>query len=199
MLAARTAHEWAHLVDAAGWVPRVVPDEEWRARRDVLGAALKAVVRAAPPAVRSETAADLHALAAEQPLGRALVRVLVSRLPDYRANLIARHLLAPEERETYVRQNVRPLFREYAPEQLWRRLTRLLYEAQYLRFSAIADPRSYLLDTTWLRDDFLATRILREEDLDLLLSAAAALCQCHDVDGSRFVPGALPGVPWRTA
>jgi hypothetical protein len=149
--------------------------------------------------VRAATASDLERLPGGGSAGARIARLFATRLSDYQANLLACRFMSLAERETYVRQNVRPLFREYAPEQLWRRLTRLLYEAQYLRFSAIADPRSYLLDTTWLRDDFLATGILREEDLDLLLSAAAALCQCHDVDGSRFVPGALPSVPWRAA
>jgi hypothetical protein len=102
------------------------------------------------------------------------------------------------ERETYVRQNVRTLSREYTAEQRWRLLTRLLYEAQYLAFSAIPDRRSYLLDTTWLRDDFLTAGILDGGSLDGLLAAAAALCGAHEVDPSRFLPGALPAAAWQT-
>jgi len=199
MLGARAWHEWAHLAVEGGWVPRTVEDDRWRDLERDFAAHVDRIVRGSPRAVRAATASDLEQLPGEGSTGARIARLFATRLSDYQANLLACRFMSLAERETYVRQNVRPLFREYAPEQLWRRLTRLLYEAQYLRFSAIADPRSYLLDTTWLRDDFLATRILREEDLDLLLSAAAALCECHDVDGSRFVPGALPSVPWRTA
>jgi hypothetical protein len=190
MLAARTAHEWAHLADAAGWVPRVVADEEWRARRGALGAALEDVVQRAPAAIRAETAADLRTLAAEQPLGRALVRVLVSRLPDYRANLVARHLLAPAERETYVRQNVRALRHQYAPAQRWRLLLRQLFEYQYLQpalaMSAVPDPHGFFVSSTWLEEDFFATGILDAAAFTALAEATGHLCTAYAVDRSRL-------------
>jgi hypothetical protein len=105
--------------------------------------------------------------------------------------------MSAAERETYVRQNVRALSREYAPEEVWRLLVRLLYEAQYLRFSDVADRSGYFLDTTWFRDDFLATGILDEDAFAGLGGAAAALCAAHAVDPTRFRPGALPPPAWR--
>lgn len=190
MLAARTAHEWAHLADAAAWVPRVVSDEEWCTRRDALGVALEDVVREAPAAIRTETAADLRALAVEQPLGRALVRVLVSRLPDYRANLIARHVLAPEERETYVRQNVRALRQEYAPAQRWRLLLRYLFEYQYLQpalgMSLVPDPHEFFVTSTWFDEDFFATDILDAARFTALAEAMGGLCTAYAVDRTRL-------------
>ncbi|HZJ69852.1 MAG TPA: hypothetical protein VFF36_02905, partial [Planctomycetota bacterium] len=190
MLAARTAHEWAHLADAAGWVPRVVPDAEWRVRRADVAAALKAAVRDAPAAVREETAADLRALEAERPLGEALVRVLVTRLPDYRANLIARHLLTPAERETYVRHNVRTLRHEYAPGQRWRLLLRYLFEYQYLLpalgMSAVPDPREFFVTSTWFDQDFVAANILDPAGFAALATAVGRLCAAYAVDETRL-------------
>jgi hypothetical protein len=190
MLAARTAHEWAHLADAAGWVPRVVPDAEWRVRRADVAAALEAAVRDAPAAVPEETAADLRALAAERPLGEALVRVLVTRLPDYRANLIARHLLTPAERETYVRHNVRTLRHEYAPGQRWRLLLRYLFEYQYLLpalgMSAVPDPREFFVTSTWFDQDFVAANILDPAGFAALATAVGRLCTAYAVDETRL-------------
>lgn len=72
----------------------------------------------------------------------ALTRLLLTRMPDYQANLIARRFLSVAEHETYVRHNVRTLRAQYPPARLWRMLIRYLYEYQYLGFSAVGDPRS---------------------------------------------------------
>jgi hypothetical protein len=190
MLAARTAHEWGHLADAAGWVPRVAAADAWRADRDALAALLDAVVRDAPRAVRAETAADVQALATERPLGEALVRILVSRLPDYRANLVARHLLAPAEREAYVRQNVRTLRGEYPPAARWRLLVRYLFEYQYLQpalgMTGIADPLSFFATSTRFDQDFFAPGILDERRFVELAAAVGRLCTSYAVDATRL-------------
>jgi hypothetical protein len=190
MLAARTAHEWAHLADAAGWVPRVAGDDAWRTDRQTLADLLETVVQDAPRAVREQTAADVRALAEERPLGAALVRILVSRLPDYRANLIARHLLAPAERETYVRQNVRTLRAEYAAAARWRLLVRYLFEYQYLQpalgMTAIEDPLAFFVTSTWFDQDFFATGILDERRFVELAATAARLCTSYAVDATRL-------------
>ena len=47
MLGARTAHEWAHLADAAGCVPRTVSRERYRELRAELAAELDAAIAAA--------------------------------------------------------------------------------------------------------------------------------------------------------
>jgi hypothetical protein len=190
MLAARTAHEWAHLADAAGWVPRVLPPDDWRAARAALAAGLEAVVAAAPGAVRAETAADERALAADRPLGEALVRIFVSRLPDYRANLVARHLLAPAERETYVRQNVRTLRLDYPPARRWRLLVRYLFEYQYLQpalgMTSVPDPFAFFVTSTWFDDDFFAGGVLDAARFHELAAAAARLCTAYAVDPGRL-------------
>jgi hypothetical protein len=112
-------------------------------------------------------------------------------MPDYRANLVARRFMSEHERETYVRHNVRTLRPEYPAARLWRMLVRYLYEYQYLGpglgSHAIADPRSWLAQSTWFDADFFASGALDEPRFDALAEAVARLCACYAVDESRFV------------
>lgn len=190
MLAARTAHEWAHLADAGGWVPRIAGDEAWQTDRAALAELLEAVIAAASAAARRETAADLAELGRGRPLGPALVRVLVSRLPDYRANLVARHLLTSVERETYVRQNVRILRQEYAPATRWRLLIRYLFEYQYLEpalgMTAVPDPYTFFMGSTGFARDFFATGMLDAERFRRLAAAVSRLCTGYAVDRAKL-------------
>ena len=190
MVGARTAHEWAHLADAAGWVPRTVPSGAYATLRSALAGALDAAIAAAPAAVRRATAADLLALAADGCAGTTLARLTVTRMPDYRANLVARELLTQAERETYVRHNIRSLRAEYPPPLLWRMLIRYLFEYQYLGpalgMTRVADPRDYFLYSTWFADDFLATGVIDEARFETLAAAVGRLCACHAVDRSRL-------------
>src|SRR5262249_29204812 len=151
MLGARTLHEWAHLAVLAGWVPRSATENEFDALVAELADELDAAISSAPAEVRERTAGDLAAVTATpgQRPGAALARVLLTRLPDYQANLIAMRFMALPERETYVRQNIRTLRGEYGAAQLWRMLIRYLYEFQYLRFSAVGDRRTFFLSSTW--------------------------------------------------
>ena len=77
----------------------------------------------------------------------ALGRLLVTRMPGYRATLVARSLMTDDEAETYVRHNVRTLGAHHAAEQAWRLLLRYLFEYQYLSpalgLTRIADPRTF--------------------------------------------------------
>jgi len=190
MVGARTAHEWAHLADAAGWVPRTVPSGEYATLRSALAGALDAAIAAAPAAVRRATAADLTALAADGCAGAALARLTLTRMPDYRANLVARELLTEAERETYVRHNIRSLRGEYPPPLLWRMLIRYLFEYQYLGpalgMTGVAHARDYFLSSTWFADDFLATGVLDDVRFEALAAAVGRLCACHAVDRSRL-------------
>ena len=180
MVGARTAHEWAHLADAAGWVSRTVPSGAYATLRSALAGALDAAIAAAPAAVRRATAADLLALAADGCAGTTLARLTVTRMPDYRANLVARELLTQAERETYVRHNIRSLRAEYPPPLLWRMLIRYLFEYQYLGpalgMTRVADPRDYFLYSTWFADDFLATGVIDEARFETLAAAVGRLC-----------------------
>jgi hypothetical protein len=192
MLGARTAHEWAHLADGAGWVPRTVSREAFAELRAELAAEIDAAIAAAPRGVRNITSADRAALASGRSAGAALTRILVSRLPDYRANLIARRFMTLTERETYVRHNIRTLRRDYPRAALWRMLVRYLYEYQYLRpalgLTTVADPRAYFVDSTGFGTDFLATGILEEKRFDALSDAVGRLAASYAVDDSRFRP-----------
>ena len=191
MLAARTVHEWAHAADAAGWVVRTLDAARWQEAQDALAAMLDATIGAAPAAVRARTRGDLAALTRDgiSP-GAALTRIALTRLPDYRANLVARPFLDAHERETYVRHNIRTLRPEYPPDALWRMLVRYLYEYQYLgddlRMTSIADRRTFLWQSTWFIDDFVTSGVLDGARFYALADAVARLCRAHTVDGSRF-------------
>jgi hypothetical protein len=188
MLGARTVHEWAHLAVDAGWVPCVAGEAELIARRDGFAEVLADVIAAAPPAIRALTAADLAEVGRDGTPADGLVRVFLARISDYQANLLAQRFLARDEIETYVRHNVRTLRFTYAPPQLFRMLIRYLFELQYLRFSAVTDPRSFLVRSTWFDADFFATGLLDGPRFVALTERAAALCACWAVDESRFVP-----------
>jgi hypothetical protein len=189
MLGARAVHEWAHLAVEAGWVPLAVSAEAHAARVAALAAQLAAVVAHAPEPVRRLGADDLTALAASEaaPPGAALARVLLRRMPDFQANLLAARYLAEAERETYVRQNVRALRDDYRPAQLWRLLVRALYEFQYLRVSAVADRRTVFLRSTWFDADFFDRGVLDAGRFDALAAAVAAICDCYAVDETKFL------------
>jgi hypothetical protein len=200
MLGARTAHEWAHLAEAAGWVPRTAGPERFTELLAAFAAQMDAVIAAAPTAVRARTAADTARLAAEGThgsAGAALARIFLQRIPDWQANLVARRFMSAAEGEIYVRHNVRTLRPEYPPPALWRMLVRYLYEYQYLcpalGLAAVADPRAYLFHSTWFADDFLVTGVLDAARFDALAAAAGALCAAWAVDESRFRNGASSG------
>ena len=155
-------------------------------RRGDLGRALRPLRRQAtgadvpaPRALRDRCASDLRLLAQGTSPGRTLTGIFTSRLPDYQANLLGFRFLARDEREAYVRQNVRPLAREFGAAQLWRLLLRALYELQYLDFSEIPDRRAYFLASTWFARDFFACGALDEARCDDLAAAARALCTAH--------------------
>jgi hypothetical protein len=190
MLGARTAHEWAHVADAAGFVPRVVAADDWAALRVELATALEDTVARAPAAVRARTAADLATIADGRPIGVALGRLLMTRMPDYRANLVARALMTDVEAETYARHNVRALGNEYGAEQAWRLLLRYLFEYQYVRpalgFTHIEDPRTFFFASTGLANDLIATAIVDEARFDDLADIVGRLCTCHAIDRMRL-------------
>lgn len=186
MLGARTLHEWAHLAVDAGWVPRAVSSGEWSRRRQALVGALRAVIDGLPRAAREVVGPDLARLGAGGDAGEALADVFEGRLSDYRSNLLAARYQTPAEREAYVRQNVRPLRREYPPSERLRMLVRYVYERQYLRFSEIEAEREYFDEHTWFEADFVDTGFLDEERLTALLHAAAEVCHAFDIDRARF-------------
>lgn len=186
MLGARTLHEWAHAAVDSGWVPRTVGESAWDELRSDLAQALETIVAGLPPSVRKSVASDLRELARQGPASLALVGVLEHRLPDFQANVLAARYQTLAEREAYVRQNIRPLRREYDEARKLRMLVRYAYEYQYLRFSEVEDPESYFLEMTWFETDFFETGVVSESQLADVLRAAQALCDAHAIDEGRF-------------
>lgn len=186
MLAARTIHEWAHLGVDGGLCPRTVDDGTWHRLVAELATLLDDTIERSARPVRERCAADVRLLAREGSPGTALAEIFVSRLPDYQSNLLGFPFLSLEEREAYVRQNIRPLAREYPPAQLWRQLVRAVYEYQYLGFSQVPEPRRYFAGTTRLEHDFIACGALDDARFDALARAGQALCGAYAVDEARI-------------
>ena len=190
MVGARTAHEWAHLADAAGFVPRMASPEDWASLRTELSVGLDDAIAHASAAVRSRTATDLATLAAGRPVGVALGRLLVTRMPDYRANLVARRLTTDDEAETYVRHNVRALGAEYGADTAWRLLLRYLFEYQYLApalgLTRLADARTYFVASTGIADALFATGVIDEVRFDALAAIVGRLCTSYAIDATRL-------------
>jgi hypothetical protein len=188
MLAARTIHEWGHLAVEAGLVP--VPEAraaEFAAVQGELAELFEGIARDCPAPLRAHASRSLAALAAKTgSIGRTLVSQCLERMSDWQANLLAQRYLEPVERETYVRNNVRPLLGELDSTQLFQALARYAFEYQYLRFDVERDARSYFLACTWFGEQFLARRLLSEARLDALLDVMGRLCLCHAVDATRF-------------
>lgn len=204
MLAARTVHEWAHLAVDAGWVPMQLRPEEFAAAAAALAAELDAVVKRAPAAIRSSTEADLRELLVSSSppdrgglleltrglapsVGLSLARIILRRLPDFQANLLAQSFLDPAERETYVRHNVRELRSQFPPQRRWRMLARYLYEYQYLRFSAVEEREEFFLRSTWFDADFIHSGILDRAGFRRLAAAVGRLGDAFAVAEEHFV------------
>jgi hypothetical protein len=188
MLGARTVHEWAHLAVDAGWVPCVAGDRELVARQGRLAEVLGGVIAALPSGFRTITARDLADIGAGGSSAEGLARSFLARMSDYQANLVAQRFLERNEIETYIRHNIRTLRSTYAPPQLFRMLIRYLFEFQYLVFSGVTDPRTFLVRSTWFDADFFATGVLDEPRFAELAAAGAAICACYAVDETRFAP-----------
>jgi hypothetical protein len=190
MLGARTAHEWGHVADASGFVRCTLGDADFAAVAEALARALDAVVAAAPADVRERTGPDLAALGPAPSPGHALARAALTRLPDLRANLVARAFMSEVERETYVRHNVRPL--AHPPAALWRMLVRHLVEYQYLGpllgGLPLAVRRTHLFEATSFGREFVDSGLLDVERFDALARLVEVLCTCWAVDERRVRP-----------
>ncbi|MCG8409590.1 MAG: hypothetical protein MI923_30660 [Phycisphaerales bacterium] len=189
MLAARTIHEWGHQAVDAGLVPiatsRQADHEQYY---EQLADLLDEIYRNAPAGARSITAASMARLAdRDESPGHALARVATNRVCDFQANLLSQNYLTLAERETYIRNNVYALILESAGTELFQRLARHVYEYQYLRFSRIDDPLAYFLGSTWFGEQYLKTGILTDTQFKNLLSVVGKLCDCYEVDQSKFV------------
>ncbi len=190
MLGARTLHEWGHLADEAGWVTARSQHTEMARLREALAAELQAAVEECCPQRAGEAVADLTDMAGDGPAGEALAEVLLARLPDYRANLVAGPFMTPAERETYVRHNIRTFRYEYSPHKLWRMLSRYLYEYQYLLpqlgLTDIEDPYGYFAASTGFETDVIDTGVLRQQRFESITAALSELCSRYSIDRDRI-------------
>lgn len=188
MVGARAAHEWGHVADASGFMRCTLGDTDFATVAAALARALDAVVAAAPADVRERTASDLAALGPAPTPGHALARAALGRLPDLRANLVARAFMDDVERETYVRHNVRAL--HHPPAALWRALVRQLVEYQYLGpllgGLPLAVRRTHLFQATGFGRDFIDSGLLHVERFDALARLVEVLCTCWVVDDAHL-------------
>jgi hypothetical protein len=113
-----------------------------------------------------------------------------ARLPDWRANVVARRFTTDVEAEVYARHNVRAVRGEYAPDTRWRLLVRLLYEGLYVRpalgFARVDDPRGYVWTSTWAFDDLVRPGLVDGARWDALAAALEACCTVWTPDPVRL-------------
>ncbi len=204
MLGARAYHEWGHLAVDAGWIRSNADTETLASLTSQLRDALDQIIDDAPQSARRLGHADLVALTAQYPsdlsvgwgsghvpiegdsAGAALLRMLLPRAADYQANLLAARLQTIDERETYVRQNVRTLRPDYRHQEIWRMFARYLYELQYLRFSEVPDKVGYLAKSTWFDADFLHSGVVTEDAVARVDRAFRRLFDTFQIDESKI-------------
>ena len=185
LLGARMAHEFGHLAAEAGMV-RVSPER--RARHDEakreLAALFDTVVDRAPEKLRDQARDHFAGRPVGMTVGEAMLDMQMQRIGDYASNVFAQALLPTEEMEAYVRVNVRPLAGE--PGSFLGKLARYAYEAQYLGFSKMSDPRHYFLASTWFSVNYIDTGILSRDEADRMLDLMGEVCTSY-----TLVPGTL--------
>ncbi|NKI36564.1 hypothetical protein HFP89_15440 [Wenzhouxiangella sp. XN79A] len=188
MLAARTIHEWGHQAAESGWV-RVDPRriDERRAHEQALVELLDRIVEDLPVSMKPALVAALGPpRASGETPGRRMLRGLLLRIDDYKANRLARHYLTDQEMDTYVRNNVGSRLLAYAPEQALTHLLRVAYEYQYLELSSIRDPIDWFMNSTWFEPLFVAPGILGMEDFHDLTDRIGRICDCYAIDPERI-------------
>jgi hypothetical protein len=187
LLAARTVHEWGHLVHEAGIV-RVPPGRRREHDEAVaaLGEVYSRVVSAVPERLADDVRAELRDLGAgPSSAGAALTRATLHRISDYTSNLFFKRYLTPEELRAYVLTNVRHHLSEGVGTL--GQLVRHAVELQYLRLAGVSEPLRYFLETSYFEYYMIQSGVFVEEHVRAVLDATARVCACHEVDASAFV------------
>jgi hypothetical protein len=74
-------------------------------------------------------------------------------------------------------------------------LVRYLFEYQYLgahlALTHVTDARTFLWQSTWFADDFVAGGVLDGARFDALSEGVGALCRAHAVNETRFLTARL--------
>ncbi len=192
LLAARAAHEWAHLAEDAGWVavPEHRREEHASALKEVDGAFQRIIDGAAPvfAAVAAGEASKSGAAAGASPAA-TFTRMVFARVGDWRANLLAREILPPEELWAYARQNART----HAQSGLgpFAQLARHAIEVHYLALAGAEDPAGALFASTFFADHFVAAGLADEARVRELFAASGRALACWEIDRSRFAASPL--------
>jgi hypothetical protein len=187
LLAARTVHEWGHLVSEAGIVH--VPPERRTAHEEAVSALADCwaeVVRAMPARLADDVRLELAILGATpSSAGPALARRTLHRISDYTSNLFFRSYLEPEELLAYVLNNARHHLNEGIGPLA--QLSRHAVELQYLGLVEGIDPVQYLLDTSYFTEYLLRPGVFTEAHLRAVVAATARVCTCYEIDASALV------------
>lgn len=190
MLGARTMHEWGHLSAESDWIG--TPDT-LKARHAELCAELAALIESiyskASTNVRAATAIEIEQLKTTSKTGSPgllLVKKMIVRSEDFRANLLAQRFLRPAEMETYIRNNVYSLVTERDTTGVYARMLRYAYQYQYLRLSRIIDPMSFFLKSSWFAEHYYHPGVLNEEQFDQVLNLVGEICESYAIDESKF-------------
>ena len=193
MLGARTIHEWGHLAAHSGWVR--VPEER-NTQRDELNRRLvslfELIHKQAPEHVRRYVYPEVEQLRTQSgSLGQALMNAMLVRVEDFMSNLLAKRYLSPDEMDTYVRNNVCCHLEDYRPGAIYMQLVRQAYEFQYLHLSRIGNPMEWFMKSTWFGEHFIHKGIITESLFEALVDVVGAICDCYEVDESKFDFSAL--------
>jgi hypothetical protein len=85
------------------------------------------------------------------------------------------------------RHNIRTLRGAYRRAEQWRALLRYVFEYQYLRFSEVADRRTFFVRSTGFDADFIAPGLVDDARFDALVAAVGRICDAYAVDEERFI------------
>lgn len=186
LLAARTVHEWGHLVFEAGWI--AVPPAKRGEYATALAALSKVytdVVRAMPERLASDARKELAELGADPASpGTTLARVSLKRISDYGSNLFFRRYLTAEEALAYVQNNVRHHLNEgLGPLS---QLVRYAIELQYQSLLGHEDPVRYLLSTSYVGQYLIESGVFSMEVFRSVVDATARVCRYYELDQTAF-------------
>ncbi len=180
LLGARMAHEWGHLAaDAAMIAVPYQKQARYEAAMKELAALFDTIVQRAPEKLRQQAEERFADRPSGQSIGDAMLDMQMQRIGDYKSNVFAQAVLPVEEMESYVRVNVRPLAGQSG--SFLGKLARYAYEAQYLGFSKMADPKHYFFTSTWFTENYVDTGILSREEAERVLDLMGEICTSHEL------------------
>lgn len=190
LLGARVMHEWGHLAHAGKYLR--VPEArkpDYQSARAELGERFLHVLRAAPARVQGQIDDGLRTLSARALSPQsALAKKTLARVGDYLSNLMMSRMIPGEEMQAYVRVNVR----HHLDEQLdfISELARYAYEIQYLPLAGL--PRTYFYESSRFNDYFLASGLVRHQDIEALFDSVGQVLACYEIDDSKLRMPAEP-------